>query len=174
MDLYKAGLLSGLMFFLFISHGQKDGGLYSTECQGADGHEGRPHTLPLCVLLCFGVTRCERLGLEVEVTRDDRSCDRCFFVTTKKKMHLLVKNNNNGEDLILSARTHTLRWCVPGQVSAERSRLYPSSHHMDWNCSQEHRDGGTERGDRGMRTGGNHERSKEWWKGKGGQTEGLK
>lgn len=42
---------------------------------------------------------------------------------------------------------------------------------MDWNCSQEHRDGGIESGDRGVRTvGGNHERREEWWKRRGRKT----
>lgn len=40
----------------------EEGGRYSTECQGADGHEGRPHTRPLRVLMWFGLTCCERPG----------------------------------------------------------------------------------------------------------------
>lgn len=105
----------------FISHGQKDGWQYSTECQGADGHEGRPHTLLLCVLLWFGVTCCERQGLEVEVTRDDSSCDHCFFATKKWNHWLKNNNNNQGEDMILSARTHTEMVCArPGFCRAEQ------------------------------------------------------
>lgn len=123
------------------------------------------HTLPLCVLLWFKVTCCERQGLEVKGTRDDSCCDHCFFATTKHTITGLKIITTTIKQKIawywVCART--LRWCVPGQVSAEQSRLHPSSHHMDWNCSQEHRNGGMESRDRGMRTvRGKDERCREW------------
>lgn len=169
MVLCKAGVLSQFRFY-FISHDQKDGWLNCAKCQGADGHEGRPHT-PLCVLLWFRVTCCKRQVLEVEGTGDDSCCDHCSFATTKHTIpgfKIITTTKQKIAWYWVCART--LRWCVPGQVSAEQSRLCPSSHHMDWNCSQEHRAGRMEGGDRGMRTvGGKHVRWAEWWKGKGGE-----
>lgn len=76
------------------------------------------HTLPLCVLLWFKVTCCERQRLEMEGTRDDSCCDHCFFAHND-----WFKNNNkdNKAEDSKHERAHTETVCArPGFCRAEQ------------------------------------------------------
>lgn len=113
-----------------------DGLLYCSVCQRADGHESEPcpstHTNTHAPAVCV-VKGCV-------VRWKWKSRVQCWSLALTS--HTL---------------THTRRLCVPGQVSAAQSRLYPSSHHMDryWSQNTE-REAGMDgrRGGSGEKDGG--------------------